>query len=91
MEVYNPVFLFHSALHCLQPRADGKSLGTIREHFPQADHSMHLLLLVSQARVLVMSGLRDDLLLSHSDINDIVCYNTSLPSYRWQPKLDERG
>ena len=61
MEVYNPVFLFHSALHCLQPRADGKSLGTIREHFPQADHSMHL---VSQARFLVMPGLRDDLLLS---------------------------
>ena len=52
------MFLLHSALHCLQSCADGQSLGTVRKQSPQADHSMTPLLLVSQARFLVVSGLQ---------------------------------
>ena len=52
------MFLLHSALHCLQSCADGQSLGTVRKQSPQADYSMPPLLLVSQARFLMVSGLQ---------------------------------
>ena len=52
------MFLLHSALHCLQSCADGQSLRTVRKQSSQADYSMPPLLLVSQARFLVVSGLQ---------------------------------
>ena len=81
------MFLLHSALHCLQSCADGQSLGTVRKQSPQADYSMPPLLLVSQARFLVVSGLQVFFFFGCN------CggHNASLSSHRWQPRLDERG